>query len=63
MKELHQAQEAEKAAQQSEGETKAVLDFLRNTLLSAGRPGDASLADAFWAGGQGKDVTLRKASM
>ena len=42
----------------SEEETKAILDFLKNTLLSAGRPGDASLADAFWAGGQGKDVTL-----
>ncbi len=61
VKELHQAQEAEKAARQAEAEKKAILEFLKGTLLSAGRPGDASLSDAFWAGGQGKDVMLRKA--
>ena len=61
VKELHQAQAAEKAARRSEEETKAVLDFLKNTLLSAGHWGDASLAEAFWSGGQGKDVTLRQA--
>src|SRR5581483_7569326 len=44
VKDLHQAQSAEKAARRSEEETKAVLDFLKNTLLSAGRPGDVSLA-------------------
>ena len=52
---------AEKAAQRSAEETKAVLAFVKNKLLSAGRPGDVSLAEAFRAGGQGKDVTLRKA--
>jgi tetratricopeptide (TPR) repeat protein len=61
IKELHQAQAAEKAAQRSEEETKAILDFFKKNLFSAGRPGDGSLAEAFWAGGQGKDVTLRKA--
>ena len=59
--ELYKAQEAENVAQRSEEETKAVLAFVKNKLLSAGRPGDVSLAEAFWAGGQGKDVTLRKA--
>lgn len=61
VRELHEAKEAEKAARQAEEEKKAVLEFLKSTLLSAGRPGDASLSDAFWAGGQGKDVTLHKA--
>ncbi len=61
VQELRQAQAAEKAAQRSEEETKAVLDFLKNTLLSAGHSGDMSLAEAFWAGGQSKDLTLRKA--
>jgi len=61
VKEYQQAQAAEKAARKSEEETKAVLNFLRNTLLSAGRPTDGSLADAFWSGGQGRDLTLRKA--
>ena len=36
VKELHQAQDEEKAARQSEQETKAVLDFLKNTLLVGG---------------------------
>lgn len=61
IKELHRAQEAEKAARHSEAESKAVLQFFEKTLLSAGRPGNTSLPDAFWAGGQGKDLTLRKA--
>lgn len=60
-KELHSAREAEKAARQAEDEKKAILEFLKMTLLSAGRPGGSSLTEAFWAGGQGKDVTLRKA--
>lgn len=60
-KELQRSQEAEKAARHSEKEAKAVLHFLEKTLLSAGRPGNTSLPDAFWAGGEGKDLTLRKA--
>jgi hypothetical protein len=59
--EVRQAKAAEQAARKSEEEKKAVLDFFKNSLLTAGRPGDGSLADAFWAAGQGKDVTLRKA--
>ncbi len=61
VKELNQARQAEKAARGSEEEKRAVLDFLKNTLLSAGRPGDKSLSEAFWKAGQGKDVTLRQA--
>src|SRR4051794_2802158 len=61
VKELRQTKDEEKAARQSEQETKAILDFLKNTLLSARRPGDASISNAFWSGGQGKDVTLHKA--
>ena len=45
----------------SEEETKAVLDFFKKNFWRRARPGDASLSQAFWAGGQGKDVTLRKA--
>ncbi len=60
LKEVRQAQESEKAARQSEEHTKAILDFLRRSLLSAGRP-DGSLTAAFWSEGKGKDVTLRKA--
>ena len=58
VKELRQAKDAEKAAQQSEEETKAILDFFKNTLLSAGRPAGASLSEVFWAGGpgQGRDA-------
>jgi tetratricopeptide (TPR) repeat protein len=61
VKELRQAKEAEKAARASEDEKKAILNFLKNTLLSAGRPGGASLSEAFWTAGQAKDVSLRKA--
>ena len=61
LKELHEVQASEAAARRSEKETKAILDFMKRTLLSAGHPGDVSLADAFWAAGQGKDVTLHKA--
>ena len=61
MNELHEAKEAEKQARRSERITRSVIDFLKNTLLSAGHPGSVSLPQAFWAGGQGKDVTLRKA--
>jgi tetratricopeptide (TPR) repeat protein len=61
VKELHQVQAAEREARESEEDTRTVLDFLRRTILSAGRPGGTSLSDAFWAGGGGKDVSLRKA--
>jgi tetratricopeptide (TPR) repeat protein len=61
VKELQQSRAAENSARRSEEQAKAVLDFLERTLLSAGRPGDVSVSDAFWAGGQGTDVTLRKA--
>ncbi len=61
VKELHKAHDSEQSARHSAEDTKSILDFLKKTLLSAGRPGDVSLADAFWAGGQGKDITLRKA--
>src|SRR5262249_36369705 len=44
VKELRQAKDAEKAARASEDEKKAILDFLKNTLLSAGRPGGPSLS-------------------
>jgi non-specific serine/threonine protein kinase/serine/threonine-protein kinase len=60
-RERDQAQEGERAARRAEDDTRAVLAFLRDNLLSAGRPADVSVADAFWAAGQGKDVTLRKA--
>jgi tetratricopeptide (TPR) repeat protein len=61
VKELHQARASEKSAKRSEEQVKSVLNFLKNTLLSAGRPGDVSLTEAFWAGGKGKDLTLRAA--
>jgi tetratricopeptide (TPR) repeat protein len=61
VKQLDGAKDAEKKARRAEDETKAVLDFLKKTLIAAGRPGDVSLAEAFWAGGKGKDVMLRKA--
>jgi serine/threonine protein kinase len=50
------------AARRAEGETHSVLDYLRARMLSAGRPGDDSLPAAFWAQGEGKDVTLLKAA-
>jgi tetratricopeptide (TPR) repeat protein len=61
VKDLHAAQASEQAARRSELETRSILDFFKKTLLSAGRPVDASLSDVFWAGGPAKDVTLRKA--
>ena len=61
VRELHEARASEKAARQSAEDPKAVLDFLKTTLLSAGRPGGASLSEAFWTGGKGKDLTLRNA--
>ncbi len=61
VKELLRARSAEQAEQRSEGETMAILDFFKKTLLSAGRLEDVSLAEAFWARGPGKDVTLSKA--
>jgi non-specific serine/threonine protein kinase/serine/threonine-protein kinase len=60
IKERDRAQEAEKAARRSEQELKGVMDFIKNKLLSAGRPRDVSLTEAFWAGSQGKDVTVNK---
>ena len=61
VKERDQAQADAREARRSEADTKAILDFLKKTLLSAGRPGEVSLSEVFWAGGQGKDVSLRKA--
>jgi tetratricopeptide (TPR) repeat protein len=61
MRERDQAQKGEKAARRSGQDLKAILAFLKNKLLSTGRPGDVSLARAFWAGSQeSKDVTVRK---
>jgi serine/threonine protein kinase len=60
-KERDQAQQAEKAARSAEDDAKAVLAFVKDRLLSANRPTDVSISEAFWTGGQGKDVTLRKA--
>jgi Sec-independent protein translocase protein TatA len=53
-KERDRALEAEKEAQHSEEDTNAVLAFIKDNVLSAGRPAD-------FANGQGKNVTLRKA--
>ncbi len=61
VKELRQSKDAEKKARDTEEEKKAVLDFLQRTLLSAGKPGGGSLSAVFWAGGEGKDVSLRQA--
>ncbi|HWG44506.1 MAG TPA: serine/threonine-protein kinase [Gemmataceae bacterium] len=60
-KERDRAKAAEKTAQRSEEDTKAVLAFLKDKLFSAGHPANVSLTDAFWAKGQDKDVTLRQA--
>ena len=51
----------EMEARHAAEDNKAVLEFLQNHLLTAGRPGGGSLEAAFWAEGQGKDVTLRSA--
>lgn len=61
VKELHAAQASEKAARRSEEETRSILTFLKKTLMSASRPVDAPLSEAFWAGGPNKDVSFRKA--
>lgn len=53
-KERDQAVEAEKATQRSLEDTKAVLAFFSNNVLTPGRP-------TVWSGARGKDVTLRKA--
>jgi tetratricopeptide (TPR) repeat protein len=60
-KERDRAKAEEKATRRSEEDTRAVLDFLKTRLLSAGRPADLSISEAFWAKGQDKDMTLRKA--
>jgi hypothetical protein len=62
LKERDRAWASEKTARRSAEETKAILDFFKKNLLSAGRSGDMSLTETFWAGagGQGKDVSLRK---
>lgn len=60
-KERNKARDAEKAAQNSENETKIILNFFKKTLMSAGRPGDVSLEEAFWKGTRGKeDAIIRK---
>lgn len=61
VKELRQARTAASDARNSEEETKAILDFLKKNLLASGRVPDNALAQAFWAGGPGKDMTLRQA--
>jgi tetratricopeptide (TPR) repeat protein len=61
VKERERAVASERVAQQMAEETKAILEFLKKKLLSAGRTGDATLTEAFWAGGPGKDLTLLKA--
>ena len=61
VRELHEAQKAEKESRTAEEDAKAILEFLKYSLLAASRPGGASVTQAFWSGGQGKDVTLRKA--
>lgn len=60
-KERDQAQRAERAARSSEEETKTVLAFFKDKLLSAGRPSGASISEDFWAKGQSKDIMLRQA--
>ncbi len=52
--ERDRAVKAERETRQSEADTKAVLIFFRTKVLSAGRPKGQG-------GGQGNDVTLRKA--
>lgn len=60
-KERDQARQAEKAAEKSEHRTNDVLDFFRKQFMSAARPGDRSIADAFWAGTRRReDATVRK---
>ncbi|HEY7426958.1 MAG TPA: tetratricopeptide repeat protein [Gemmataceae bacterium] len=54
-----QALAAKKAAEGSAEDTKAVLAFLQNNVLSAGR--QKGWAGGQWAEGHNKDVTLRKA--
>jgi tetratricopeptide (TPR) repeat protein len=61
VKELRQARSAEKEARHSEEESQAILDYFKKNLLASGRAADSSLTEAFWAGGPGKDVTLRQA--
>jgi tetratricopeptide (TPR) repeat protein len=61
-KERDRAKTAEKEAQRQEEDTKAILAFIKEKLLTAGRPADASITEAFWAKGQDKDLTLRKAA-
>ena len=61
VKELHQAQAAERSARQSEAETKAILDFFQSSLLSAGRTGESTLEEAFSTLGQGKEITHHEA--
>lgn len=60
IRERDQAQEAEKTAKRSEEELKAIQSFLKDKLLSVGRPGDVSISMAFWSGTKGADVTARK---
>ena len=61
IKDLHESKTAEKDARRSEEESKAVLSFLKRTLLSASGPENDSLQDAFWNRTPGKGLTLRKA--
>lgn len=61
VKELKESKAAEAEARASDRETRAVLDFFKETVLSAGRPQEGSLSETFWNGGHGQDLSLRKA--
>jgi tetratricopeptide (TPR) repeat protein len=61
VKELREARSAEKSARRSEEDYRSMLDFFKRNLLASGRAADTSLTESFWAGGPGKDPTLRKA--
>lgn len=59
-RERDSAQRAEQEARHAENRMKEILDFFKKQLLSAARPAEVSLADAFWAGSKGKDLPVRK---
>lgn len=61
VKELRRLQSAEEATRHEADQQKAILNFLKTTVLAAGHAGDASLSELFWNGGEGKDITLTRA--
>lgn len=67
-KERDRARDEARAAEKAKHEAKIILRFLRERLMSAGRPGEVSLTSAFWAGTRGEldavarqNMTLREA--